>query len=129
MTIAALNALVLTLTEEKGTLEFQRTVIDARRQILTQRSAELSAQLQDKYLEEMKDWKDDEEANTSVMKFNMQEFQVEFDAAQARIDAEDQMLQMERTNNDTKLEAISTSLENVQKQLTKNEESEMKGMQ
>ena len=31
--------------------------------------------------------------------------------------------------NDTKLEAISTSLENVQKQLTKNTESEFKNMQ
>lgn len=126
MAIASLNALVLTLTEEKASLEFLRTVIDARRQVLTQRSAELSAQYQDKMLEEMRDWKDDEEANTSVMKFNMQQFQVEFDAAQARVDAEDQMMQMERTNLDTKLEAISTSLENVQKQLTKNTESEFK---
>ncbi len=130
MSIASLNALVLTLTEEKSSLEFQRMLLDTRRTILSSRGADIQTDRNaalTSYYKKLQQDKDD--GSTSVEAFNDMMFQVEFDEAQARLDAIDKQMQMERTNLDTKLEAITTSLENVQKQLNKNEETEFKGIQ
>lgn len=127
MSIASLNALVLTLTEEKAALEFQRMLIDNRRTILASERSDLYSDRNAMLTSLIHNNKDED--TTSVEAMNDMMFQVEFDEAQARLDAIDKQMQMERTNLDTKLEAITTSLENVQKQLNKNTESEFKGMQ
>ena len=122
MSIAPLNALVLTLTEEKAILEFTRMVLDSRRQTLAFQKAEISTQMQAAWSRYMCD----PDESTSVEKFNWDQFQVEFAAAQAKLDAQDKILEMQRVNNDTKLEDISTALEGADKQKNKNIESEMK---
>ena len=130
MSIAALNALVLTLTEEKSAMEFQRMLIDNRRTVLSSYRSDIQTDrnvMYTNYLNLLKD--QDEDDKTSVDAFNTEAFMSDFTAAEARLDAIDKQLQMERTNLDTKIEAVTTSLENVQKQLNKNEESEFKGIQ
>ena len=125
MSIAALNASVLTLTEEKGLLEFTRTRYDNRRQILASEKSELYSQLLSAYSKNQ--WLKDQD--DPVETFNMSEFQNQYDAQVARLDAQDKVIEMERANISTKIEAITTSLENVQKQLSKNVENESKGIQ
>ncbi|MCR4881293.1 MAG: hypothetical protein K6A44_05000 [bacterium] len=130
MAIAALNALVQALVQEKAQLEFNRTVIDARRQTLAFQKSELSSQYQAKLALKYLDTKDadGDGTNTSVETFNWKEFQAQFDVAQDKLNAQDKIMEMERTNLDTKIEAITTSLESAEKQLGKNVESDMKGM-
>ena len=130
MSIAALNALVLTLTEEKSSMEYQRFLIDNRRTILSSRSADIQTDRNIAYTNYLNNLNgQDDDDSTSVEAYNDAAFQVEFDEAQARLDAIDKQLQTERTNLDTKIEEVTTSLENVQKQLNKNTESEFKGIQ
>lgn len=130
MAIAALNASVQALVQEKATLEFNRMVLDARRQTLAFQKSELSSQYQAKMALKYLNKKDadDDDTNTSVETFNWQEFQAEYDAACDKLNAQDKIMEMERTNLDTKIEAVTTSLESVEKQLGKNVEADMKGI-
>ena len=119
MAIASVNAHVLSLIEEKGTLEYQRTVIDTRRQTLTLHSAFLYEELRAVYA------KQDEEGEDAIDEEN---FKNELDAAIAEVDNQDKMLEMEKTNLQTKLDSLTTSLESAEKRLNKNIETDMKGM-
>lgn len=129
MAYAALNASTLTLTQEKATLEFTRTIIDTRRQALAFQRSELSTQMQVAYAR-MFGQNGDEDANagTSIETFNEEEFMAEFTIAQERLNAQDKIMEMERANIDTKIEAITTALESTEKQLSKNVESAHKGL-
>jgi len=119
MSIAAINSLIVALIGEKGSLEFQRTVIDQRRQTLALHSAFLYEELSAELL------KQDEEGEDAI---DDDSFMKEYNAATAQIENQDKFLEMQRTNLQTKLDAITTSLESAEKRLNKNIENDMKGM-
>ena len=130
MAIAALNALSLMLTEEKASLETQRMIIDNRRQTIALQTADMSTEYmlmaQKNLLQD-----DSDEGNVDidgVDTFNWDAFKTEYETAQAKLDAQDKFLEMERTNIDTKIEAITTTLESADKRLQKNIEADMKGI-
>lgn len=135
MSIASVNGLVLSLTEEKSMLEEQRMVIDQRRQTLAFHSAylydEYSQKLQQKNNETVsvtnKDGDEAEaEVETEISEQEWNDFFAEYQIATAKLDNQDKFMEMERNNIQTKLDAITTSLESAEKRLNKNIESEMK---
>ena len=115
MSIAAINSLIVALIGEKGSLEFQRTVIDTRRQTLTLHSGFLYEEL----------FKQDEEGEDAI---DEDSFMKEYKAATAQIENQDKFLEIQRNNLQTKLDAVTTSLESAEKRLNKNIENDMKGM-
>ncbi len=129
MSIAPVHGLVLTLTEEKGVLEAERMIIDQRRQTLSLHSAylyqEYSTRLAQRNLAENNSESDE---NDSIEEFNWDEFKVEYEAATTNLENQDKFMEMERTNIQTKIDAVTTQLENAEKVLSKNTESEMKGL-
>ena len=135
MSIASVNGLVLSLTEEKSMLEEQRMVIDQRRQTLAFHSAylydEYSQKLQQKNTETVsvtnKDGDEAEaEVETEISEQEWNDFFAEYQIATSKLDNQDKFMEMERNNIQTKLDAITTSLESAEKRLNKNIESEMK---
>ena len=127
MSIAPVNCLVLQLLDEKAELEMQRMVIDARRQTLAYQSGHLYEEYSVKLAERNLYCNDDESSEVdSVGELQWKEFKVEYEAATARLDSQDKALEMQRTNIQTKIDAITTEVEGAQKTLQKNVENEMK---
>ena len=122
MSIASVNGLVLSLTEEKSMLEEQRMVIDQRRQTL----AFHSAYLYDEYSQKLQQKNTEAEVETEISEQEWNDFFAEYQIATSKLDNQDKFMEMERNNIQTKLDAITTSLESAEKRLNKNIESEMK---
>ena len=125
MAIASVNTVVIQLTEEKGILEHQRMVIDSRRQTLALHSAFLYEEYSKKAMQFNS--KEEEEANVED-EIDEDTFLAQYQAAVAKLDNQDKFMEMEKNNLQTKLDAITTSLESAEKRLNKNIENEMKGM-
>ncbi len=132
MSIAAINSMVLALTLEKSQLEAQRMIIDQRRETLTLHTGELQsdyqAKLSAKTLAMGELDKDDPnyESDYQDIDDDWEVFKAEYNVQSALLESQDKLMEMERANLQTKLEAITTSLESQEKRLSKNVESEMK---
>ena len=129
MSIASVNCLVLTLTEEKSILETQRIFIDSRRQTLATQGSTLYTEYTDMLAKRYMDEEDGEtNENDRIDEFNWDEFKAQYEAAQDQLDKQDQAMERERTQITTKIDVITTELEGAQKILTKNIETELKGL-
>ena len=132
MSIAAINSMVLALTLEKSQLEAQRMILDQRRQTLTLHSGEIQSDYQAKLsakaiaLGELDPKDEDDKVIIDSIDQDWEIFKAEYNVQSALIESQDKVMEMERANLQTKLEAITTSLESQEKRLSKNVESEMK---
>lgn len=128
MAIASVNALVMQLTEEKSILEQQRTVIDERRQTLALHQAYMYEEYSQKLMQQSAKESAKEEEALVDDDIDEEDFLQQYQAAVAQLDNQDKFLEMERTNLQTKLDAVTASLESAEKRLNKNIESEMKSL-
>lgn len=132
MSIAPMNAIVLSLTEEKSSYETQRTIIDGRRQLLMSQAATVYSDLTAVYAKLVNSTDADEDVeiteNDSTEAFDLEAFRAELENQQKLIQNQDKALENQRANISTKIDAITTQLESAQKILTKNVESEMKSL-
>ncbi len=130
MSVAPINCIALQLTEEKSILEEQRIYIDNRRELIAMKVSENStwftSQLSKILSRDSADATvtDDEEE----LEFDEAKFRAEYDAMSANLNAQDKALEIQRTNLNTRLDAITTQIESVEKRLNKNVENEFKGL-
>ena len=66
--------------------------------------------------------------NDSIDEFNWDEFKAQYEIAQEQLDKQDKAMEMERARITTRIDMITTEMEGAQKMLTKNIETEMKGL-
>ncbi|MDD3593904.1 MAG: hypothetical protein PHX18_04680 [Candidatus Gastranaerophilales bacterium] len=117
MGIAALQASYLTLTAQKANYEFSLNVIDRRRQTLTLQGGKLMEEYMEKWALTSQETG---AAEDNVDTFNWEVFQADYTAAQKKLEYQDKALELQRTNIQTQVTAITTQQESVQKQIEKN---------
>ena len=126
MSVASVNAIVLSLTEEKSMVETEIMFIDQRREMLARETSAMCNDYQAKLAKSISIKGEDPE--DEVESFNDEDFQIEFAAAQARLENQDKSLLIQKENLETKVNAIKTQLEGSEKQLQKNIEKEFKAV-
>jgi len=129
MSIAPVSCESIALTERVADIELEITSIDLRRQHLNLGLTRIQSDYQTEFakfnLEDSLETDSDDESNT--LELDWEQFKLEYSIAEEQIQTQDKRLEMERTALQNEKEMLSTALESIDKRLSKNIESEMKG--
>jgi len=130
MSIASINAQILANSMEVSNIELQIMLLDNHRQRIAYQSQELSTEFSTRLSKKTMtiDLADDlTDEDEDALELEWQQFKIEYEIAETRLNAQDKVLEQERTRIETKKTMLTTANESLEKRLQKNIEADMKG--